>query len=321
MIFALLYQLAIPQNCGENHEHVTCILNNVAQIVETWYARGLDIAGYIFFSFVALELVVTGYSVIRKKGDLGDVMQITIIKMLGLGLIWLLIQFSQVWLGSNLMDAPVELSGAAAMSVIGEDANVTPPTPASLISMALTVVTKTFESIPEKYVPANPMDVFSLGLLPSFLLMIVSVITAAIFLRFAVELFKTIIECYLVTGGGIVLVGFFAFRGSAPIAEGILLYIVQVTIKMFFLILAAFLCLQLTTEVLNLFQDYGSFFGWENLTSVLADKLLWLDVFAMCIMLMIVALTAHVVMEVPSKIAQMVSSRLTINIKGFLESM
>jgi len=345
MILALLIQVVNPQTCGENHQYITCTLNLVLGIMEDWYGRGLQIAEGIFLSLAALEMVVTGYSAIRKKGDPMEIIQIAAIKGLGIGLIWILINFSQVWLGTSLMHVPLNMSQSMAIAVMNEkgelvhnpdgslsdEQTVRAPTPATMIGQAIYVVGTTVGAIPARYWGQGV-----LGLVPfagSFfiaskwgmaLVLIVCLANAFVFVRFGIELFKTIIECYLVTGGGIVLVGFFAFRGSAPIAEGILLYIVQLTIKMFFLILAAFLCLELTDAILAMLSNSEDFLGLTSGNGIVdeaSNTLFALPLFAMAIMLGLGAMIAHSMMSIPDKMAQTITQRLSINIKGFLQAM
>jgi type IV secretion system protein TrbL len=49
----------------------------------------------------------------------------------------------------------------------------------------------------------------------------------------AIQLSLTLIESYIVTGGGVLLLGFGAFRGTASISEKYLSYVVAVGVKLF----------------------------------------------------------------------------------------
>jgi type IV secretion system protein TrbL len=66
---------------------------------------------------------------------------------------------------------------------------------------------------------------------------LVSLIVLLAFISIAAQLVMTLVESYLVVTGGVVFLGFAAFRGSAPIADKYLVYAVQVGVKLFLLYL------------------------------------------------------------------------------------
>jgi type IV secretion system protein TrbL len=70
-----------------------------------------------------------------------------------------------------------------------------------------------------------------------FLAPLVALIVMIAFICIAAQLVMTLVESYLVVTGGVVFLGFAAFRGSAPIADKYIVYAVQVGVKLFFLYL------------------------------------------------------------------------------------
>jgi len=96
------------------------------------------------------------------------------------------------------------------------------------------------------------------------------------------------------------------------------------TIKMFFLILAAFLCLELTDAILAMLSNSEDFLGLTSGNGIVdeaSNTLFALPLFAMAIMLGLGAMIAHSMMSIPDKMAQTITQRLSINIKGFLQAM
>ncbi|HEY6322267.1 MAG TPA: P-type conjugative transfer protein TrbL [Thermoanaerobaculia bacterium] len=70
-----------------------------------------------------------------------------------------------------------------------------------------------------------------------FLAPVVVLIVMIAFIAIAAQLVMTLVESYLVVTGGVVFLGFAAFRGSAPIADKYIVYAVQVGVKLFLLYL------------------------------------------------------------------------------------
>jgi type IV secretion system protein TrbL len=72
---------------------------------------------------------------------------------------------------------------------------------------------------------------------PMVLTPLVTLIVMIAFVCIAAQLVMTLVESYLVVTGGVVFLGFAAFRGSAPIADKYIVYSVQVGVKLFLLYL------------------------------------------------------------------------------------
>jgi type IV secretion system protein TrbL len=66
---------------------------------------------------------------------------------------------------------------------------------------------------------------------------LVTLIVMIAFICIAAQLVMTLVESYLVITGGVLFLGFAAFRGSAPIADRYIVYAVHVGVKLFLLYL------------------------------------------------------------------------------------
>ena len=220
---------------------VKCIENMAYVVVRSWYHTGLSMARNLFIAFAVLELVATGWSMIRKQGELGNLVQIATIKILGMGFIYLLITTTQVWLGEHLLDIPKTFSQQYVAQLSSSPEVITSnvlPDPAALVAKAIGVLGQLIFFLDANLSP--------LGIL----LMLIGVIVCAWqLIKFAVELLKTIIECYFIVGAGAVLAGLALFRGTAPIASSYLVYVVRVTLKLFFIMLTAIVAMQLVDTV------------------------------------------------------------------------
>jgi type IV secretion system protein TrbL len=92
----------------------------------------------------------------------------------------------------------------------------------------------------------------------------------------AAQLVMTLVESYLVVAGGVVFLGFAAFRGSAPLADKYIVYAVQVGVKLFLLYLLVGTGMALTggwaQELAQLGRPGAS---WQALFDVLAGSLVF----------------------------------------------
>ena len=88
------------------------------------------------------------------------------------------------------------------------------------------------------------MTNFELAIVQSvaaFFVLLSFVITAAMLLL-------TLIESYLVVGGGVILLGFGANRFTAPAAEGYFGYVIRVGVRLFFFYLVLAIGVQMANQ-------------------------------------------------------------------------
>jgi type IV secretion system protein TrbL len=77
-------------------------------------------------------------------------------------------------------------------------------------------------------------------LVPAAAVLLVPLVTLLVMIAFisiAAQLVMTLVESYLAVTGGVIFLGFAAFRGSAPLADKYIVYAVQVGVKLFLLYL------------------------------------------------------------------------------------
>ena len=77
---------------------------------------------------------------------------------------------------------------------------------------------------------------------------IVTLIVMIAFICIAAQLVMTLVESYIVITGGVIFLGFAAFRGTAPLADKYIVYAVQVGVKLFLLYLMVGTGLSLTGQ-------------------------------------------------------------------------
>ena len=127
------------------------------------------------------------------------------------------------------------------------------------------------------------------------------------------------IESYVVVTGGLFFVGFMAFRGTAPLGEGYLKYVVYVGVKLFFILLIAGIAASIGDDMVAVLQSYDNL--WlasfaQGPGSVVSSRLgfLW-SITSVAILL------AGLGLHMPGKIATQISQGVTINFKRTLENL
>lgn len=316
MSLLLLIQQAVPPDIACIDRPITdCIQDHVVGVTNQWFANGMQLAEVLFFSLLTLEIVVSGYNALRKAGEPGEIIKLALVKVLAMGFCWLLLKFSSEWLGESLLDFPVAMATEGAATVTGFSGELTP---ALILRLAFELFGVAWTHLPLHEGGWVTQTLSFLGYLPHMLVLLLCTLCATgsvIFL--AVELLKTTVEVYIGVGAGIVLFGFLSFRGTAPLGEGILRYLITSTIKLFFLCILVMFCWQMTHAIMNAMQAGAGLFTQPVNDAISRGAAMSSASLAMLALSMLLAgLTA-----LPGKIAQTITQGLTINVKGFLQSL
>jgi len=310
---------AAPQAWDCEGAYLTCAQVQLQKTMAVWFNRGLDIGRGIFVTCAVFELVVSGFSAIRKRGDLGDIAQMAIIKVLALTMVWLLIEASAVWLGGDgLLDWSTRVGPESAAQVAEIDRDQI--TPGFIVITGWNVFVNGLQSLPAgRFFFMNPLD-----LILCLLTAVASILLLVTYIRIAIELLKTMAECYLAAGGGVILLGFLSFRGTAPLGEGLIRYLVQATVKLFFLTLVAFACAEMALGLQEILEA-GRFGAFGPNTNVITQGLNALDsipqLFGTLLGVLLTTMLAHSLLSIPDKLAQSITQSLTVNIKAFLQQL
>ena len=132
------------------------------------------------------------------------------------------------------------------------------------------------------------------------------------------------VESYIVVTGGLFFIGFMAFRGTAPLGEGYLQYIVYVGVKLFFIILIASVAASIGDDMVAMLKAYDNL--WLDIFSRLFDDgkggvgeamtsrlgFLW-SITSVSMLL------AGLGIFMPGRIAERISRNMTFNVKAVLQ--
>lgn len=275
---------------------------------ETWLTRSLDAAQTLFLSLAVLEIVVTGYMVWAGRQKQGvDLISQFAFKIGLLAFVLGLLSTYHRWL-------PLITQGFGETAVYIGGSSVTHLSPAHLLNVGLSMLLSVMQSV---------------GLISGFvtsLAVIPALIMLLCFVALAAHLLVTMIESYVVVTGGLFFVGFMAFRGTAPLGEGYLKYVVYVGVKLFFIILIAGVAASIGDDMVELLQSYNNLWlaSFEQLfsqnpggvTGMVSSRMgfLWS-------MTAVAILLAGLGLHMPGRIATQLSHGLTINFKRALQNL
>lgn len=309
-------QQAIPPVDCVQGAFFSCVEQHVLDVAEVWFARGMGIAETIFFVLLTLELVVSGYNALRKSGDPGDVLKLALAKVLVLGFIWLLLKTATTWMGVSLLEFPVQVPQGAAQELT-QGPNLTP---GKIIWLGMSLFGEIFKHLPA---PGGHWMQAITGL-PAYMTglavcLIGGVVVAGSYIKLAIDLLKATIECYFSVGAGIVLAGFLSFRGTAPLGEGILRYVVTSALKLFFLLLVVYFMYQVGHGLLDTLNQFGG--DWMSAPTPMQTTTVSIGLLNTFFAMITLAFLTLGLSTLPDRLAQSITQGFTINIKRFLENL
>ncbi len=286
-----------------------CAQEIFRQATEVWIGRALGTAQTVFVSLALLEIVVTGWVYwTGKKGEgAGDLLGQFALKIGLLAFVLGLLSTYHHWL--PLITTSF---GDSALYIGGDEVERLSPT--HLVNIGLSIFLRAMSAI---------------GLTADFLTFLAwvpAVVILLCFVALGAHLLITLIESYIVVTGGILFVGFMAFRGTAPLGEGYFQYIVYVGVKLFFIILIASIAAAIGDDMVAVLGTYDN---------------LWLEVFARLFasdpggageaitsrlgflwsMTSVAMLLAGLGLFMPGRIAERLSRNMTFNFKAVLQKL
>ena len=305
------------ENCNDFTDMLWCIQGQAVVLTEMWLGNALKYARYLFYSLFLLELVVTGYIALQRRGLGDELLQQVATKMIILGVILI------VLLGIDKVGAPffstipfVQLPEAVARDVaryVSGTQDVS-TTPVHILMQGFNLAGQFFATTFQSVSAFSFLRFSAAGWLMLLIPTIVSLITIGVFIRLTVEYLQVLIETYFAVGVGAVAMSLFAFRGTAPIASGYIRYIVSLLLRIFFLLFVVLFALQLSEGLMTAMTNSAQNFpGWENWGDVAKGTLPFQFTFAAAMILI------HVLIKLPDKLSQQLTANLSIDVAGMLK--
>ncbi len=212
-----------------------------------WRPRLLPIAQQLFMVLAGIEFAISGAIWALRRDSLDDIAAKFLLKFTLVAFLLALITSFTTWI-------PPIVNGFAAAGerAIGSSATVSP---SGIIDIGRQTALTVLNTLDVGVMLRNPaMAVF--GALAALLVALAYVVIAA-------QLVLVLIESYVVLGGGVLFLGFAAFRGTAAFAENLIAYTFGVGIKIFLLYLIVGLGSQIAKSWIPLIQS-STFFGPQS---------------------------------------------------------
>ncbi len=237
-------------------------LDNVANGFQAasagWMANAQGYAKSLFLGLAGLEFCWSAIQYTLKKGDLPDFLASVTLKVMGIGFFYSLLVMAPSWIPA------VMNSFSQAGTTIGGSVGI-PMTPSAIIDQGIAVAAQLVSSLNQSNASALSVgSVISSGgaslgnfMLSAIVIGLSGLFTIAAFTLVAIQLLVTLIESYIVIGGGMLMLGFLGSRWTLPFGEKYFGYAVSVGIKLFVLYLVVGAGGSLSNDIIHHIQSLG----------------------------------------------------------------
>lgn len=247
IIFAILLAFTLPEIAwaeygpalqpGTVFDGLTSTFKNSSA---GWMTAAQGYAQNLFFSLAAIEFTWAAIQLTMKKGELPDLIASTMMKVVGIGFFYSLLMVAPMWIPA-IMDS-FGMAGAAVGASGGSAAMLSP---SGIFDQGINVAGAMVSAM-------NASNSNNLGVgevissggasIGSFMFGAIvtglsGLLTIIAFTLVAVQLMVTLIESYIVIGGGMLMLGFTGSRWTLPFGEKYFGYAVSTGIKLFTLYL------------------------------------------------------------------------------------
>jgi type IV secretion system protein TrbL len=220
------------------------IANQYRDASRLWRPRLIPIAQQLFMLLASIEFAVSGLVWALRHDRLDDIAAKFLLKFTLTAFLLALITGFTFWI-------PPIVNGFAAAGerAIGSSGTVSP---SGIIDIGRETSLSILSALDVGVMLTNPaMAIY--GAIAAF-------VVALAYTAIAAQLVLVLVESYVVLGGGVLFLGFAAFRGTAGFAENLISYTFGIGIKIFLLYLIVGLGSQMARSWIPLIQS-SSFFG------------------------------------------------------------
>ena len=242
LVAVVIAQPALAQ--AQNPPVLDGIANQYRDASRLWRPRLIPIAQQLFMLLASLEFAVSGMVWALRRDRLDDIAAKFLLKFTLVAFLLALITSFTFWI-------PPIVNGFAAAGerAIGTGGTISP---SGIMDIGRESSLTILNALDIGVMLSNPaMAIY--GALAALLV-------ALAYTAIAAQLVLVLVESYVVLGGGVLFLGFAAFRGTAVFAENLIAYTFGIGIKIFLLYLIVGLGSQIARGWIPLIQS-SSFFG------------------------------------------------------------
>ena len=243
-LFSLVVAMPALAQAAQQQPVLDGIANQYRDASRIWRPRLIPVAQQLFMLLASIEFVVSGIIWTLRKDSLDDIAAKFLLKFTLVAFLLALITSFTFWI-------PPIVNGFAAAGerAIGAGGTVSP---SGIIDIGRETSLSILGALDAGVMLTNP----AMAIYGAIAAMIVALAYTAI----AAMLVLVLVESYVVLGGGVLFLGFSAFRGTAAFAENLIAYTFGVGIKIFMLYLIVGLGSQIARGWIPLIQS-STFFG------------------------------------------------------------
>jgi type IV secretion system protein TrbL len=244
MLVALLAAVPVLAQSSAQQSVLDGIANQYRDASRLWRPRLIPIAQRLFMLLASIEFVVSGMIWALRRDSLDDIAAKFLLK-------FTLVAFLLALITSFIYWIPPIVNGFAAAGerAIGATGTVSP---SGIIDIGRETSFTILRALDAGVMLRDPaMAIYGA---------ISALIVALAYTAIAAQLVLVLVESYVVLGGGVLFLGFSAFRGTASFAENLVAYTFGIGIKVFLLYLIVGLGSQIARGWIPLIQS-STFFG------------------------------------------------------------
>lgn len=207
------------------------IAQQYAQASNSWQAKLLGYATHLFGLLAVIEMSWAGITYLLDKDDPRSLLTAFTKKLIVIGFFFTLLQNGPAWLNDIITSFSQAGSNAGGAGYV---------TPSSVAGVGFDCAFRILDSIKQ----LGFIDTISVGIVAGLCALIV----VLAFVMVATQLLVALIESYIVTGAGVLFLGFGASRFTTDFTQKYLAYAVSVGVKLFLIYLIIGTGLSLTNQ-------------------------------------------------------------------------
>lgn len=222
------------------------VVNSAAGASNGWMQQSLEFAKALFFGLAALEFVWAAAQLTLQKGELSELAVGLLMKIIALSFFSMVLIYAPDWI-PKVIDSFKQAGSAVGNSSYGTTGTTNMQTcasgtlsPSAVLDQGVCVASKltstSLEKMGVKDGSPGLLDVIT-NFFPMMMLGLASIATLLGFVVLAIQLTITLIESFIVIGGGVLMLGFMGSRWTMNYGERFFGYAVSIGVKLFTLYL------------------------------------------------------------------------------------
>ncbi|MDO4777682.1 MAG: P-type conjugative transfer protein TrbL [Cardiobacteriaceae bacterium] len=249
LALGLVLLMLLPlSSFAQEAEVIRTITNNFEQISNGWHDKLRPAVLYVFWALAAISWAYTGITLALKGADMPELMS-ELVKIILITGFWLYVIENSVEICNAIINSLAKAAGIAG------GAGATGVAPGDIINHGLELANAVIEQ-------GGFFDALIYGILALFILIAYFFIAGV--------LFVVMVESYIVSGAGIILLGFGGSPWTSDVAKKYLIFALSIGLKLFVTLLVIFFGEALVRGQLNAQSEIKQIFAIAGIIALIA---------------------------------------------------